>query len=67
MVKTDEYRLLNGQETHITDPCETGVHEIKTMTFVFLCNKIRLHPPQPISHTHFVSSHERMFKNKGDS
>ena len=56
-VKTDEYRMLNGHETHITDPCETEAHEIKTMAFIFLWNKIRLPPTHhhPISHTHFVS------------
>ena len=54
MVKTDEYRMLNGQETYITDPCETVVHEIKTMTIICLWNKIRLHPhhhvPNTVSH-----------------
>ena len=41
-VKTDEYSVLNGQETHINsnNRCEKVIHEIKTMTFIFLWNTI---------------------------
>ena len=68
-------RKRNAYNVQITDGCEKVVLEIKTMTFIFLCNKIRLHPlphhHHPISHTYnsfcILTSHERMFQNKGDS
>ena len=51
-VKRNQYRMLKGQETHITD-AKTLVHEIKTMTVIFLWNKIRLHPPPTTTTTQY--------------
>ena len=61
-VKTDEYRMLNGQETHITDGVYLSMKQDSAPSIPHLT-----HPPYIIYSFRFLISHERMFQEKGDS